>query len=104
MIPVSPNSFYGYLQAIVLGLRGLHVEERAQEIDNHLRGLSREFGGVREHVRVLGVHLKDAASRYSELDKGVDRFGGRLEQLALPLVEEREVLPEGSESVEDASG
>jgi len=39
VIPVSPNSLYAYLQAIVLGLKGMKVEERAKEIIQYLSRL-----------------------------------------------------------------
>ncbi|MFQ6019617.1 MAG: DNA recombination protein RmuC, partial [Dehalococcoidia bacterium] len=47
VIPVSPSCFYAYLQAIVLGLKGMHVEERAREIIDHLAQLNNEFGSFR---------------------------------------------------------
>ena len=78
VIPVSPNSFYLYLQAIVLGLRGLRVEERAHEIIRHLEQLAGDFSRVRRDFGTLGTHLKNASDRYADIDRAVTRFGDRL--------------------------
>ena len=94
VIPVSPNSFYGYLQAIVLGLKGLRVEERAREIIDHLGRLNSEYGRFREEFGVLGTHIGHAKSKYDELDKRVGRLGDRL---LAPLQSEWEQLPEQSQ-------
>ncbi len=92
VIPVSPNSFYGYLQAIVLGLKGLRVEERAREIIDHLARLGKEFGQFREEFDVLGTHVGRAKTKYDDLDKRVGRMSDRL---LLPLQDEWEKLPAG---------
>lgn len=92
VIPVSPNSFYGYLQAIVLGLKGLRVEERAREIIDHLARLGKEFGHFREEFDVLGGHIGRAKTKYDDLDKRAGRMSDRL---LLPLQEDWDRLPAG---------
>ena len=96
VVPVSPNCFYAYLRAIVLGLQGLKVEREAQQILGHLSRLKGDFGRFRGEFEVLGRHLSNARNKYDDLDKTVERFGDRLalplkgedpEQLALPAVE-----------------
>src|ERR1044072_2800824 len=42
VIPVSPSSFYAYLQVIFFGLRGLEIERSAKEIHQQLTGLQGE--------------------------------------------------------------
>ncbi len=81
VIPVSPNSFYAYLQTILLGLRGLHVEERAQEILGHLSRLAGDFRKFHEDFELLGKHLTNVKAKYDDADKKLTKFGGRLQTL-----------------------
>jgi DNA recombination protein RmuC len=78
VIPVSPNSFYAYLQAIVLGLKGLQIERSAQTIITHLERLRGDFERFRKEFDLIGTHLNNARGRYDEAEKRLDRFGERL--------------------------
>ena len=78
VIPVSPNSFYAYLQAIVLGLKGMKVEERAKEIIQYLSRLGGDFGKFRDDFGLLGKHLGHAQSSYQTTEKRLEQFGQRL--------------------------
>jgi DNA recombination protein RmuC len=93
VIPVSPNSFYAYLQAIVLGLRGMRVEERAQEIIESLSRLKGDLGKFRGDFDVLGSHLTNAAKKYEEADKRLVKFEDRLESAEGKHIAEGEKLP-----------
>lgn len=79
VIPVSPNSLYAYLQAIVLGLRGMKVEERAQEIIDSLSRLKGDLERFRGEFDVVGTHLGNAWKKYEEADKRLVKFEDRLE-------------------------
>lgn len=78
VIPVSPNTFYAYLQVICLGLKGLKVEENAKMILKGLSGLSIEINKFKEDFDVLGRHLSDAGRKYEDSQKRLDRFSDRL--------------------------
>jgi DNA recombination protein RmuC len=81
VIPVSPNSFYAYLQTILVGLRGMKVEERALEILAELESLRGNFEKIQEHFRVLGRHLTNANGAYSETEKAITKFDTKLTQI-----------------------
>lgn len=78
VIPVSPGSFYAYLQAIVLGLKGMKVEERAKEIIRYLSRLQGDFARFRDDFDLVGKHLGHAQSSYQSADKRVEQFGQKL--------------------------
>jgi DNA recombination protein RmuC len=84
VIPVSPNSFYAYLQTILLGLRGMKVEERASEILAELECLRGNFEKIQESFRVLGRHLINANGAYSETEKAMTKFDTKLTQIEQP--------------------
>lgn len=65
VIPVSPNSFYAYLQVILFGLKGMELEKKGSEILAHLRRLQGELDRFSERYSTLGTHLKNAGQTYS---------------------------------------
>lgn len=82
VIPVSPNSFYAYLQTILLGLKGMHIEEQAQEILKNLARLSGDFEKFRADFELVGKHLTSTKARYDDADKRLEKFGDRLQALS----------------------
>jgi DNA recombination protein RmuC len=90
VVPVSPNTLYSYLQVILLGLKGMRVEERAHEILGALGGLGGELERFRLEFAILGKHLEDAGKKYGDgsrrltkLQESVERLvtlGGEIEE------------------------
>ena len=91
VIPVSPNSFYAYLQVIVLGLRGFKIERDAHRILDSLSGLNKELEAFQGDFQLVGKHITNAMNKYEEARRRLDKFGFKLEQIesqpALPLPE-----------------
>jgi DNA recombination protein RmuC len=81
VIPVSPNSFYAYLQTVVLGLRGLRVEEQAHAILQRLARLRKEFESFSDCFRLVGQHLDNSVKKYAEAEARFGKIEGRLDQV-----------------------
>ncbi|MBU0703761.1 MAG: DNA recombination protein RmuC [Chloroflexi bacterium] len=82
VIPVSPNSFFAYLNVIVFGLRGLDIEEKAHLLMGQLSRLKKDFGDVHGAYDTLGKHITNAQSKYNEVDVKLGRFGEKLTDVA----------------------
>jgi DNA recombination protein RmuC len=80
VFPVSPTTFSAYLQVIVFGLKGLQVEKHAQEVMAQITGLQKDFGRFKEDFDLVGTHLGRAQSKFSDAERRIDRFEGKLEQ------------------------
>lgn len=88
VVPVSPNSFFAYLQVIALGLKGLRVGERAREIMDMLGRLQGDVDKVRTAFEVLGTHLENARKKYEETEKHLTAVSYKLESSAMTSAEE----------------
>jgi DNA recombination protein RmuC len=82
VFPVSATTFTAYLQVIVMGLKGLQIEQTAQEVMAYCAALQKDFGKFREDFELVGTHLSRAQSKYAEADKRLDRFETKLERAA----------------------
>jgi DNA recombination protein RmuC len=82
VFPVSPTTFTSQLQVIVLGLKGLQIEQHAQEVMAYVAQLAKDFERFRDDFGVIGTHIANAQKKYGDADKRLERFETRLERAA----------------------
>jgi DNA recombination protein RmuC len=82
VLPVSPTTLTAYLQVIVLGLKGLQIEQHAQEVMAYCARLQKEFGKFKEDFELVGTHLDRAQKKFLESEKHLGKFETKLEQAA----------------------
>jgi DNA recombination protein RmuC len=82
ILPVSPNTLHAYLSAILMGLKGMQVEENAKHLQAGLAGLQSQIDSFSKVYETLGGHLRHAQQCYDEADRKLDHTRGNLEQMA----------------------
>ncbi len=97
VIAVSPNVLYAYLHTILIGLRGMQIEENARRLLAGLAGLQKQFGNFAEVYERLGTHLRNAQQSYADADFKLERARTHLEQIA------QGALPESSAKALEAA-
>jgi DNA recombination protein RmuC len=90
VIPVSPNSFYAYLQVILLGLKGMAIEKGTHQILAGLDRLKGDFDRFSDEFSKLGKHLsnsrgsfEDAEKRLVKIQEKIFHLGGLKQEKAL---------------------
>lgn len=93
VVPVSPNTLYAYLAIVLMGLRGLQVEENARMILNGLSGLQTELQAFGDTHSKLGTHLKNASQSHADATARLEKVERSLTALAQgATLEEQEEL------------
>lgn len=82
VFPVSPTTFHAYLLVITLGLKGLQIEQHAQDVMAYCAQLGKDFERFRADFEVVGKHIGHAQAKYGEADRRLERFGMNLERAA----------------------
>ena len=76
--PVSPNTLYAYLRAIIMSLEGSKIEAKAGQILAALREIGDEtekFGGS---LSVLTKHIKNAAASSDDVNARFSRLSSKI--------------------------
>lgn len=98
VIPVSPNSFYAYLQVILLGLKGMAVEKGTQQILANLERLKGDFVRFSDEFTKLGRHITNSKGSFENTEKRLAKIQEKILQLS-GLKEEKalgEYIKEGA--------
>ena len=82
VIPVSPNTFYAYLQVILLGLKGMQVERNAKDILANISRMQQDLVKFSEDFRLVGGHIKNANNKFDEAEKRLERFQDKIGHIA----------------------
>ena len=83
VIIVSPTSFLAYLQTVLQGLRSLHIEEQAKQIQSRVGDLGRHLNSYQMLMTKLGNslgttvgHFNNAHKELAKVDKDVLKISG----------------------------
>jgi DNA recombination protein RmuC len=90
VIPVSPNSLYPYLEIVLLGLRGLQIEQDARRIQDGLVTISQELERFMDEYRKVGENIRRAQQNFELSSSKANKLEGKLASLAQ---REQEALP-----------
>lgn len=94
VIIVSPTSFMAYLQTVLQGLRSLHIEEQAKEIQKRVGDLARHINTYEGFMQSLGKSLGTTVNHYNKahkelgkIDKDVMKIAGSEASVEPMLIE-----------------
>jgi len=81
VIPVSPNSFYAYLMALVFGLKGLKIEQEAKTILGELSQVQDRFTRFFADYGLVGKHITAAVNKYSDSEKSAGKLNDQINKI-----------------------
>ena len=74
VIIVSPTSFMAYLQTVMQGLRSLHIEEQAKEIQKRVGDLARHIKTYEGFMQSLGKSLGTTVNHFNKAHKELGKI------------------------------
>jgi len=87
VIPVSPNTFYAFLQVVIMGIRNVDIIKSAKKLQDALTKIERNFKLFYKKYEDIGYALAKAGDAYKVGDVHIKRFKDNIEstiRLELP--------------------
>ncbi len=98
VLPVSPSTLFSYIQILLLGFKGLQIEEHAEKILVAMEQLETTLGRFGESYDKLGKHLHNAEATFDESRRLFDKVQMVSENIKSIEPEKKEPLKELTES------
>jgi len=87
VIFVSPNTFYAYLQAVLLGLKGMNIQKNIKKVFLSLAQLQQDLKKFQADFELLGTHLVNANKKYNESRNKLEIFSQKLNSTTASQIE-----------------
>lgn len=79
VIPVSPNTFYAFLQIVILGVRNIEIIEGAKKLQENLVNVQVSFDKFYAKYQVIGKQIHNASEAYRIGNDHIVRFKTRVD-------------------------
>ena len=104
VIPVSPNTFYAFLQMIIIGIRNVDILKNAKALQEGLAAVEKNFELFYKKFEAIGKGLENASEGYRIGEGHIKRFKENLSAtIGLELPEARVPEIEGDHGEESGS-
>ncbi len=102
VIPVSPNTFYAFLQMIIIGIRNVDILKNAKALQEGLAAVEKNFELFYKKFEVIGKGLENASEAYRIGEGHIKRFKENLgATIGLELPEARVQEIEGERELDE---
>ncbi|MBD3295741.1 MAG: DNA recombination protein RmuC, partial [Candidatus Omnitrophica bacterium] len=79
VVPVSPNTFFAFLQVIILGVRNIEIVRGAKKLQGMLTKIERDYGYFFKNFQDIGSTLNRAVNAYEVGERHISRFKKNLD-------------------------
>ena len=95
VIPVSPNTFYAFLNVIILGIRNIEIATEAKKLQELLSRLEKDYGFFFKNFEDIGKAIEKAGKAYDTGKGQVQRFKKNLDSaIAFEIAEPEDAKDE----------
>ena len=95
---VSPSTLYVHLQTILLSFEGRKIESHSKEVFALLRAIAIDYNKVEENLSVLGKHINNASSQFTNVTSSFVKIGRKLDSTKNLEIEVLNEIPKTVES------
>lgn len=81
VLPVSPSTLFSYIQILLMGFKGLRIEQHAKDILGHMEAVRTQLATSHDGITLSSKHLKNATQSLEETKRSLKKSLDRVDRL-----------------------